>query len=105
MVDKVAGWVWEENVNRFMRHLAYTVAYDFDDLDRGAVETGLKDTDAERGRWFDYLLVGQGQLKVELARDPDASPIMVRVSGDLDDVLAARVETLIAVFGDVSGDD
>lgn len=29
---------------------------------------------------------------------------MVRVSGDLDDVLVARIETLIAVFSDVRED-
>jgi hypothetical protein len=104
VVESVDGWVWEENVNRLMRHLVYTVAYDFDDLDRGAVETGLEKTDAVQGRWFDYPLVGQRQINVGLAREPEASPVMVRVSGDLDEVLAARVETLISVFSDVRED-
>lgn len=105
MSESVSGWVWEENVDRLMRHLAHAVSYDFDDLDRGAIETGLEDTDADQDRWFDYPLVGQPQLNVGLARHPDAAPVVVRVSGDLDDVLAARVETLLAVYSDVRGDN
>lgn len=61
-------------------------------------------TDAEQGRWFDYPLVGQSQLTVWLAREPDAFPIMLRVPGELDEVLAARVETLISVFSDIRDD-
>jgi hypothetical protein len=57
-----------------MRHLAHTVAYDFDDLDWGAVETGLTTTDAEQARWFDYPLVGNGNstwvLRGSLTRTP-----------------------------------
>ena len=100
MINRVEGWVWEEHVHRLMRHLAFTVGYGFDDLDWGSVKTGLERTDAGRGLWFDYPLVGTRQLNVGLAREPEAYPVMVRVSGELDDVLAARVETLIAVFSD-----
>jgi hypothetical protein len=105
VIDRVDGWVWADNVHRLMRHLAHTVAYDFDDLDWGAVETGLTTTDAEQARWFDYPLVGKRQLNVGLAREPDAYPVMVRVSGELDDVLIGRIETLIAVFSDVREDN
>jgi hypothetical protein len=45
------------------------------------------------------------QLNVGLAREPDAYPVMVRVSGELDDVLIGRIETRIAVFSDVREDN
>lgn len=104
VISTVDGWVWDENVNRLMRHLGYAVGYEFDDLDRGAVETGLANTDAEQDSWFDYPLAGERQVTVALAKEPDARPVMVQVSGDLDSNLAARIETLITVFSD-SGED
>ncbi len=100
VVDRMDGWVWDENVHRLMRHLGYAVVYDFDALDLGAVETGLASTDAEQGLWFDYPLVGEQQLDVGLARETEAHLVMVRVSGDLDDVMVGRIETLIRVFQD-----
>ncbi len=105
MVERIDGWVWDENVHRLMRHLGHAVAYDFDDLDWGAVETGLASTDADQARWFDYPLVGERQVNVGLAREPDAHPVLVRVSGELDDVMVGRIETLIAVFSDTRGDN
>ena len=100
VVNTVGGWVMEADVHRLMRHLAFLVGYVIDDLDWGAVQTGLELTDSESERWFDYPLVGERQLTVKLAKEPDAYPVMVQVSGDLDDVLAARIETLISVLSD-----
>lgn len=102
MVSTVGGWVWEQNVERLLRHLAQYAGYGFDDSDWSAVETGLQPTDEEQGLWFDYPLVGERHLAVHLARNTGAVPVSVRVTGDLDEVLTARVETLLAVLSDES---
>lgn len=96
----VQGWVWEANVIRLMRHLSRMVAYEFDDLDQGAVEQGVQGSDADLDRWYAYPLVGERQLNIELAREVEMSPVQVRVSGDLDEVLAARIETAIDLLGE-----
>lgn len=92
--------MWEDNVSRMLMHLSVMVEYKYDELDADAVEAGLLNTDADRDRWFEYSLVGSRQLDVSMARHPDAVPVAVRVSGDLDDVLAARIDTLLAVLSD-----
>ena len=100
MGNEVGGWVWEQHVERFLGHLAAQVGYGLDDLDRGAVTAGLESTDAEHGRWFDYPLIGRRQVTVSLARTLGAAPVSIRVTGDLDMVLAARIETLLTVLSD-----
>jgi hypothetical protein len=100
VTDDVRGWVWEDNVSRMLRHLSAMVDYKFDDLDADAVEAGIVNTDADLDRWFDYPLVGSRQLQISLARHPDAAPVAVRISDDLEEVLAARAETLLAVLSD-----
>ena len=53
--------------------------------------------------WFDYPLVGNRPLNVSLARHPGASPVGVRITGNLDEVLAARADTLLSVLSARSG--
>ena len=67
--------------------------------------TASRGTDADHGRWFDHPLAGDPQLNVGLANEPDAHPVMVRVSGELDDVLVGRIDTLLAVFSDIREND
>lgn len=100
VVNGVGGWVWDQNVQRLLRHLSQCVGYGFDDSDWGAVSTGLQRTDEDQGNWFDYPLVGERRLTVHLARNLGAAPVSIRVTGDLDEVLAARIETLFAVLSD-----
>lgn len=100
VVDSVGGWVWDENVHRFLRHLARVVEYEFDALDWGAVEAGLAVTDDDRDLWFAYPLVGDSRVDVELARSPDSHAVMVRVSGETDAVMVGRIETLMSVFSE-----
>ena len=102
MAESVDGWVWDYNVDLFMSHLARAVGYSYDELDRGAVEAGLPDTNVDQDRWFDYPLQGRSQhLTVHLSRTEGASPVAYRVTGDLGEVLSARIETIVEVLYDV----
>jgi hypothetical protein len=101
VVTSVDGWVWDYNVHLFMSHVARAIGHSYDDLDRGAVEAGLAHTDVDEDEWFDFPLVGRQQLTAHLARNSGASPVMFRVVGEIDDVLRARVETIIDVLYDV----
>lgn len=99
---EVGGWVWPANVERLLFWASHYVGYRFDDLDWQAVESALPATDdkGENG-WYEYPLVGVPPLRVHLAQCVGAAPVMVRVAGDMDDVLAARFSTLLDVFADV----
>lgn len=85
---------------RLMRHLSSITGYAFDSLDADAVETGLVGTDVDEDAWFEYPLSGSPRLDVSLARNPGAFPVAVRVVGGRDELLRARIETLLAVLGD-----
>jgi hypothetical protein len=100
-LKNVSGWVWAENVDVAMRHIALTVAYGFDDSDEGAIEVGLADTDADQDRWFEYPIMGEPTLMIRLARHPDAVPVLVRVEGEMDEILAGRLDTILTVLADV----
>ncbi|WP_431917450.1 DUF6881 domain-containing protein [Amycolatopsis tucumanensis] len=99
--EEVRGWVFGTNVHKFLEHLSSWIGYEFDELDWQAIEQALPATDAERADgWYDYPLAGQPQLSVSLAADPGASPVLVRVVGEMDAVLVARIDTLLALLSD-----
>jgi hypothetical protein len=91
---EVAGWVREANPVEALERLSGFVGYLFDDLDRTALAGALEDTDDECDRWFEYPWQGSPPLTVRLARVAVGSEVLVIVMGGIDDVLAARIETL-----------
>ncbi|WP_405064131.1 hypothetical protein OG474_21455 [Kribbella sp. NBC_01505] len=94
MNRQVGGWVDQGNIERLLEFLAGCVGYDFGALDWGAVETALRYTDSERADgWYDYPVLGDPALTVRVANELDAGLVMVRVEGELDDVLVGRIET------------
>jgi hypothetical protein len=98
----VGGWILPANVRTLMFWLAYYVGYSFEDSDWEAVRAALPATNAELASgWYDYPVIGSPALTVWLARVPGDTPVSVRVTGELDEVLAARFETLIHVLQDV----
>ena len=101
-MNEVGGWVWPSNVEPLLRWLSHYVGYAFDDWDWQAVANALPATDDEAaGGWFDYPLEGQPPLRVHLANSVGAAPVMVRVVGEMDPVLTARISTLLDVFSDI----
>jgi hypothetical protein len=94
-VISVEGWVRQENVAKFLGHLAAYLQTTWDYLDDTALIGAIERTDAEADAWFEYPIDGQPPVMVRLALDPGTSVVIVHVTGDLNDVLAARVETLV----------
>ena len=96
---QVSGWIEEDSVVSLLRHVAGYIDYAYDDLDEQALVGALDPAGSEDGdAWFDYPLHGSPVLTVWLARSPGTAIVMVRIEGLMDDVLAARVETLIDVL-------
>jgi hypothetical protein len=87
-------WIREENARPYFEAAASLVGYRFDDADWDAVAHGMGATDAEANEWFDYPLDrGERSITVSAARDPGASVVLVRATGD---------ETTIDVLGTVA---
>jgi hypothetical protein len=93
--SSVAGWLDFTNVVRFLTMVASYVGYPYDWWDEQALIGALDQTD---DRWFEYPLAGTPALTVRLARARGSDVITVQVVGELDDILATRVETLLDVL-------
>jgi hypothetical protein len=100
-VREVQGWVCAVNVRTAMEYLSRWVGYEFDDWDWQAIEFALPGTSWDEEKWYDYPIVGSPALTVLVAHSPDADPVGVRVRGDIDDILQARIETLLLVLANV----
>lgn len=95
-VRLIEGWVFEDNVVRFLEHVSRYIGYDYGELDEVALTGALEITDDEVTEgWFRYPLDGVPSLTVSLARAVGGSEVSVRMQGEIDLVLAARLETLL----------
>jgi hypothetical protein len=79
-----------------LRRYAARVGIELDVAAEAALTGALDGTDDESPvGWFRYPLEGSPALTVHLARSPGSAVVVVRVEGDMDAVLAARIETLM----------
>jgi len=98
-MSTVDGWVFEENVVRFLEHLSRAIGYEYDAADEDALVGALDETDDESATaWFRYPLQGRPPLVVSLARAVGGSVVGVRVDGDIDAVLEARIDTMLSLL-------
>ncbi|RZT20118.1 hypothetical protein EV649_3260 [Kribbella sp. VKM Ac-2569] len=102
-VAKVSGWVWSANLRTALKHISWSVGYAFDDWDWEAMETALPQTSWDPPEhWYDYPIIGDQTLTVHLAHNSGDDPVGIRVEGDLDEILAARIETIIDLLSDIT---
>ncbi|MDR7326715.1 MULTISPECIES: hypothetical protein [Catenuloplanes] len=92
----VAGWIFEQNVVRFLEHLSHYVGHQYDAADEDALVGALDGTDDESDTgWFQYPLQGVPPVLVSLARAVGGSVVSVRIDGAIDSVLEARINTML----------
>ncbi|MEQ9319867.1 MAG: hypothetical protein RIF41_11960 [Polyangiaceae bacterium] len=71
----------------------------FDEDDLGAIDAGIRDTNVEDDRWFDYAFGASPALDIKVALDPGSSVVFVHAAlppGEHD--LAVRVETTTEIL-------
>ncbi|MBB5353262.1 hypothetical protein HNR46_003517 [Haloferula luteola] len=72
----------------------------FEDEDWEAVRYGMQGTSDLEERWFDYPLRGQREtlcLSLALDEGGDTDIVLVKISGEIEAVVATRIMTLIEV--------
>ena len=95
-VTTVAGWIFEENVVRFLELLSRYVGYQYDAADEDALVGALEETDDESDTaWLQYPLPGTPPVVVSLAQAVGGSVVSVRIDGAIDTVLEARINTML----------
>jgi hypothetical protein len=91
-VRTVSGWINERNLAKVAEYVAALVHYPWDDLDAGALEAGIPSTDAI---WFGYPIAGTPPLTFQISSHDGDGILTIRISGEIDEVLAARFDTLL----------
>ena len=96
-----AGWIYAENLLHCLTLVAGEAAVNFDEDDWIAIEAGLEGTSDTADRWFDYKLATSNyQVDLQLSKDDgdDSTGIThVRFKGLPDEVIAARVSTVLSI--------
>jgi hypothetical protein len=96
IVPSVHGRVNEDDLVELFEHISRQIGYAYDDLDEAALNGALDQTNDESADgWFLYPLAGTPPLTVRLAQSPRSRTVSVRVEGDMDPKLAARIETVL----------
>lgn len=88
-------WIWRDNLVPVLDLLASLAGHRFDDDDLNAVELGIRDTDCDADRWFEYEFSGKITVKVYIAEDRGANVRMLKVESPPD--VGLSVATVIDV--------
>lgn len=85
-------WIFEENLVPWLEMTARIAKYELHPAEPQAFVHGLKDTDSEHGRWFEYEFHA---VRLNVARDPGTSLLSVELN--LPAALVPRIETVTEV--------
>jgi hypothetical protein len=77
-MDRLEGWLKQENLKGFLLMISEVVDYRFEDSDWGALQVGLE-SPSEENDWFDYPLIGRVSLRVEISRFDEEGHIDVKI--------------------------
>ncbi len=95
----IGGWVWYSSTELLFEYLASWIGYDFGESDWQAIEVALPSTDADReDGWYEYPLIGDVVLTVRVADNPGDDIVTFEISGEIDAVLRARIETAFSIL-------
>jgi len=87
----VEQWIWADDLPLFLDAAFAFVGHPFDASDWKAVEQGIRGTNAEQNKWFEYEPKTEQSLHLSVAQDNDSSVVFVKAKA------TPEVETKIAV--------
>jgi hypothetical protein len=71
-------WFFRDNLAPFLRFVATRAKYDLLPEEMQAIELGVRETDQERSRWYDYEFTGHQIIRLSFAIDPGSSVVFWR---------------------------
>jgi hypothetical protein len=76
----IESWIFKQNLESFLAMLAYIAGNPFEDWDFHAVVAGIKSTDCEKERWFEYEFNGpKRRITFRAADDLGSSLFLFRI--------------------------
>lgn len=99
-VRVVTGHVHDADAaRRVLTRVAYWIGDDFNESSWATLVSGIEGEDTEEDREFKYTFDGWFEVTAFVADTREAGGLRVRLVGEIDDILATRMETLIEVLG------
>lgn len=89
-------WILQDNLYLFLERVSTLIGYGFEDLDWDANRFGVRDTDSNQDRWYEYILEGQPPVELAFAGAEDAKRLHVKVKTE--DCTAVRMEALARIM-------
>jgi hypothetical protein len=77
-------WIDDRNMFPVLTAIAWLCRYRFDKDDCAAFEAVLSKVDESKNIWFDYVFVGEGEIKVSVTIESGSSNYTIRVESELD---------------------
>lgn len=71
-------WFFRDNFVPFLRFVAGRAKYDLLPEEEQAMEMGVRETDREQNRWYDYEFAGANTVRLWFAIDPGSSVVFWR---------------------------
>ncbi len=85
--------LFDDNLRPFLTAVGWLVGHRFDEGDWAATSQGIRGTDAEAGRWFEYEFNEGRRAGFSVAYDEDGTSV-VRFRADLPAEFEARIRLL-----------
>ncbi len=91
-VRVVSGWIYEANLRRVILFISLFANYEWDEFDSSSIESGVATLTGHEESWLGYVI---GGIRLEVARDLSNGTLLVTMSGELNDEIQARLETML----------
>jgi hypothetical protein len=72
------NWFFDDNLAPFLHFVAGRAKYDLLPEEEQAIKLGVRETDQERQRWYDYEFAGEKLVRLSFAIDPGTSVLFWR---------------------------
>jgi hypothetical protein len=92
----ISDWIFEDNLTAFLTIVAEHAGYDLLADETTAVLHGVRDSDSEAGRWYEYEFTNDRFVKLRFARDIGTR--VVHVTFESDDHLALIAAVVIGIL-------
>jgi hypothetical protein len=100
MLKNQGGWIQEENLLPFLLILSRMASYDFDQVDWKAIQFGLSGTHYEGKIWFNYILPGEHDIEIRLAKEEGTALVFFDVA--IPEELECKFDFMIDILQEFS---
>ena len=98
------NWIFEENLQKTLKGLAFICNYNFDESDLLAISQGIKESANTSKTWFEYPLAGEFQIGLSLTQEQGTSVYEIHITSEKDILKQVELLMYFAQTANFTGD-